>query len=383
MARGYRWLSAADEDEIWARLRAGHAAKPTARALGLSTGGVRAYLVRCGGIRPAQRRRSPGRLSLVEREEISRGLAAGLSLRMIAAGLCRAPSTISREVAAHGGRDRYRAAPADQQAWARARRRQACKLATHPALRAMVAEKLQQEQWSPQQIAGWLKTTYPDNAEMQVSHETIYRTLFIQSRGALRKELTKHLRTGRVIRRPAGTRLPDGRGGRPGILNISERPAEAVDRAVPGHWEGDLVFGKRMSPVATLVERSTRFVMLVALPGGHKADLVAEALAAKITTLPAALTRTLTWDQGHEMAEHVRFTNETGVEVYFCDPRSPWQRGSNENTNGLLRQYLPRTLDFRTLTQADFDAIADKLNGRPRQTLGFKTPSQVLAEVLR
>jgi hypothetical protein len=202
---------------------------------------------------------------------------------------------------------------------------------------------------------------------MQVSHETIYRTLFIQSRGALRKELTAYLRTGRVIRRPAGTRLPDGRGGRPGILNISERPAEADDRAVPGHWEGDLVFGKRMSPVATLVERSTRFVMLVALPNGHKADLVADALAAKITTLPAALTRTLTWDQGHEMAEHVRFTQATGVEVYFCDPKSPWQRGSNENTNGLLRQYLPRTQDFRTLTQADFDAIADELNGRPRR----------------
>jgi IS30 family transposase len=250
-------------------------------------------------------------------------------------------------------------------------------------LRAIVADKLEHEQWSPQQIAGWLKATYPNEAEMRVSHETIYRTLFIQSRGALRKELTKHLRTGRVIRRPAGTRLPDGRGGRPGILNISERPAEVVDRAVPGHWEGDLVFGKQMSPVATLVERSTRFLMLVALPGGHKADVVADALAAKITTLPAALTRTLTWDQGHEMAEHVRFTNQTGVEVYFCDPRSPWQRGSNENTNGLLRQYLPRTLDFRTLTQADFDTIADKLNGRPRQTLGFKTPSQALAEVLR
>jgi IS30 family transposase len=383
MARGYRRFTPADEDEIWRRMRAGHSMKPAARALGLPTSTVRSYLVRCGGIRPAPRRRSPGRLSLLDREEISRGLAAGLSLRTIAAGLGRAPSTISREVATHGGRDRYRAAPADQLAWVRARRRQACKLATHPVLRAMVAEKLQHEQWSPQQIAGWLKTTYPDDPEMQVSHETIYRTLFIQSRGALRKELTAHLRTGRVIRRPAGTRLPDGRGGRPGILNISERPAEAVDRAVPGHWEGDLVFGKRMTPVATLVERSTRFVMLVALPGGHKADLVADALAAKITTLPAALARTLTWDQGHEMAEHVRFTQETGIEVYFCDPRSPWQRGSNENTNGLLRQYLPRTLDFRTLTQADFDAIADKLNGRPRQTLGFKTPSQVLAEVLR
>jgi IS30 family transposase len=382
MVRGYRRFSSADEDEIWARLRAGHAARQTARALGLTAGGVRAYLVRCGGIRPAPRSRPPGRLSLAEREEISRGLAAGLSLRTIAVGLGRAPSTVSREVALQGGRSRYRAAPADQQAWSRARRRKACKLATGPVLRAIVGEKLK-DRWSPEQIAGWLKTTYPNDPEMQVSHETIYRTLFIQSRGALRKELTKHLRTGRVIRRPAGTRLPDGRGGRPGILNISERPAEVEDRAVPGHWEGDLVFGKRMSPVATLVERSTRFVMLVALPGGHKADLVAEALAAKITTLPVALTRTLTWDQGHEMAQHARFTEETGIEVYFCDPKSPWQRGSNENTNGLLRQYLPKTLDFRTLTQADFDAIADQLNGRPRQTLGFKTPSQALAEVLR
>ena len=381
MVRGHRRLSPAVEDEIWARLRAGHAAKPTARALGISTSGVHGYLVRCGGIRPPTRRRAAGRLSLAEREEISRGLAAGRSLRVIAAGLGRAPSTVSREVAGHGGRRGYRAARADQLAWARARRRKVCKLATRPVLRDIVAEKLA-VRWSPQQIAGWLKTTYPNDPEMQVSHETIYRTLFIQSRGALRKELTAHLRTRRVIRRPAGTRLPDGRGGRPGILNISERPAEADDRAVPGHWEGDLVFGKRMSPVATLVERSTRFVMLVALPHGHKADLVADALAAKITTLPAALTRTLTWDQGHEMAEHVRFTEATGVEVYFCDPKSPWQRGSNENTNGLLRQYLPRTLDFRTLTQADFDAIADQLNGRPRQTLGFKTPSQALAEVL-
>jgi IS30 family transposase len=218
---------------------------------------------------------------------------------------------------------------------------------------------------------------------MQVSHETIYRTLFIRSRGALRKELTAHLRTKRVTRRPAGTRLPDGRGGRPGILNISERPAEADDRAVPGHWEGDLVFGKRMSPVATLMERSTRFVMLVALPHGHKADLVADALAAKITTLPAALTRTLTWDQGHEMAEHARFTQERGVEVHFCDPKSPWQRGSNENTNGLLRQYLPRTLDFRTLTQADFDAIADKLNGRPSTDPRLQRHHHKYAEVLR
>jgi IS30 family transposase len=381
MARRYERVSPEAIDELWVLLRAGHAAKPAARALGLPTSTVRAYLIRCGGIRPEPRCRAADRLTLAEREEISRGLAAGLSLRAIAAGLGRSPSTVSREVARNGGRRGYRAARADQLAWARARRRKVCRLATRPVLRDIVAAKLAAG-WSPEQIAGWLKATYPNDAEMQVSHETIYRTLFIQSRGALRKELTAHLRTGRVIRRSAGMRLPDGRGGRPGILNISERPAEAADRAVPGHWEGDLVFGKRMSPIATLVERSTRFVMLVALPGGHKADLVADALAAKITTLPAALTRTLTWDQGHEMAEHARFTAATGVEVYFCDPKSPWQRGSNENTNGLLRQYLPRTLDFRTLTQTDLDAIADQLNERPRQTLGFKTPSQALAEVL-
>jgi IS30 family transposase len=250
-------------------------------------------------------------------------------------------------------------------------------------LRDIVEDKLQ-HRWSPQQIAGWLRLAYPDSPEMQVSHESIYRTLYVQSRGALRKELTGYLRTGRVIRRPKGVRLPDGRGGRPNTLHISQRPPEAQDRAVPGHWEGDLVFGKAMSPVATLVERSTRYLMLVRLPGGnHQAETVADALAAAITTLPQQLTRSLTWDLGHEMAQHQRFTIATGVQVYFCDPKSPWQRGSNENTNGLLRQYLPRRLDFRTVTQADLDAIAKELNERSRQTLGFKTPSQALAEVLR
>ena len=382
MARRYQKLSPAAVDEIWVRLRSGHAAKPIARQLGLPEGTVRAYLVRCGGIRPDPRRRASGRLSFDEREEISRGLAAGLSLRAIAAGLDRSPSSISREVAGNGGRRGYRAAAADRAAWARATRPKACKLATNPVLAGIVAGKLQRR-WSPQQISGWLQVTFPDDPEMHVSHESIYRTLFVQSRGALRRELTAHLRTGRVIRRPRGVRLPDGRGGRPGILHISERPAEVEDRAVPGHWEGDLVFGKAMSPVATLVERSTRFLMLVALPGGHQADVVADALATAVTSLPAQLARSLTWDQGTEMAAHQRFTTATGIEVYFCDPKSPWQRGSNENTNGLLRQYLPRRVDFRTLTQADFDAIAQELNERPRQTLGFKTPSQALAEVLR
>ena len=383
MAHGdYEKLTPEAIDELWVRLRSGKAAKPAARELGLGTSTVRAYLLRCGGIRPEPRRRAAGRLTFAEREEISRGLAAGYSLRRIAAGLGRAPSTISREVAANGGARRYRAARADRQAWSRAGRPKPCRLATRPVLRDMVEEKLQRR-WSPQQIAGWLKLAFPTSPEMQVSHETIYRTLFVQSRGALRRELTRYLRTGRVIRRPKGVRMPDGRGGRPNILHISERPAEADDRAVPGHWEGDLVFGKNMSPVATLAGRSTRFVMLVALPSGnHQADVVADALTAAITTLPEQLAKTLTWDQGHEMADHQRFTIQTGVQVYFCDPKSPWQRGSNENTNGLLRQYLPRRLDFRTLTQADLDAIAQELNERPRQTLGFKTPSQALAEAL-
>jgi IS30 family transposase len=383
VARGYSWLQLEQTDAIWQRLRAGMAAKPAARELGISTGTVRAYLVRCGGIQPVPRRRGVGRLWLVEREEISRGLAAGLSVRAIAAGLGRAPSTVSREIGANGGRRRYRAVVADRAAWDRARRPKRCKLALQSQLRDIVEDKLRRR-WSPQQISGWLARTYPSEAAMQISHESIYRTLFVQTRGALRRELTQYLRTGRVLRRSKGVRLPDGRGGRPNTLHISERPPEADDRAVPGHWEGDLVFGKNMSPVATLVERSTRYLMLVALPrGDHQADAVADALGAAITRLPKQLAKSLTWDLGHEMAAHQRFSDETGMTVYFCDPKSPWQRGSNENTNGLLRQYLPRRMNFRELTQDDFDAIATELNDRPRQTLGFKTPSEALAEALR
>ena len=382
MARKPFRLTPAQVDEVWSRRQAGQAVKVLSREMRVNATTVRDLLVRTGGIRPSPRRRWELRLSVAEREEISRGLAAGLSVRVIASGLGRSPSTVSREVAANGGRRRYRAARADAAAWARAVRPKPRKLASRVALRDIVEDKLAQR-WSPQQIAGWLKVAYPDDVEMQVSHESIYRSLFVQTRGSLRKELTTQLRTKRAIRRPRGAKIADGRGLRPGILTISQRPAEAADRAVPGHWEGDLVFGRGMSPVATLVERSTRFVMLVALPHGHRAELVADALAAKITTLPAALTRTLTWDQGHEMAAHARFTSQTGIAVYFCDPKSPWQRGSNENTNGLLRQYLPRTVNMRDYNQDDFDAIADQLNGRPRQTLGFKTPSQALAEVLR
>jgi IS30 family transposase len=326
--------------------------------------------------------RSPLRLSLAEREEISRGLVAGESLRVIAGRLGRSASTISREVAANGGRRRYRACSADRAAVSRMRRPKRSKLASCARLRAVVEEKLE-SRWSPTQISGWLVEQFPGDPEMRVSHETIYLSLFVQSRGALRKELTRYLRSGHTTRRPQGHSSMNGQGQLRGTLNIRERPAEANDRAVPGHWEGDLLMGKGMRAIATLVERKTRFVMLIALPAGHAADVVADALAAKIVELPEQLRRSLTWDQGKEMASHVRFTDETGVPVYFCDPRSPWQRGSNENTNGLLRQYFPKRTEISHYTQADLDAVAAELNGRPRQTLGFKTPSQTLDEALR
>ena len=375
-------LSPAEVEEVWRRWRSGQAVKVLSREMRRNPSTVRDLLKRTGGIRPVPRRRWELRLDLSEREEISRGLAAGDSLRTIAVRLGRAPSTVSREVSGNGGRHSYRALAADQAAWARAARPKQTKLSRWPGLRAMVEDKLELS-WSPEQIAGWLRRRFPTGTVMHVSHETIYRSLFVQARGDLRHELTRHLRTRRAMRRPAGARLPDGRGLRPNTLNISQRPAEAADRAVPGHWEGDLVFGRGMSPVATLVERSTRYLMLVGLPDGHRAELVADALAAAITTLPRQLTRSLTWDQGHEMAEHARFTIDTGIAVYFCDPKSPWQRGSNENTNGLLRQYLPRQVSMRDYSQDDLDSIAAELNGRPRQTLGFKTPSEALNEVLR
>jgi IS30 family transposase len=336
------------------------------------------YLAR----RPApERKRSPLRLSLAEREEISRGVAAGESLRSIAKRLGRAPSTVSREVAANGGARRYRAVGADRAALRRARRPKPAKLALQPELCALVASKLELR-WSPQQISGWLSETYPDRPEMWVSHETIYLSLFVQSRGVLRKELTRYLRSGQATRRTRARRSYNGgRGKIRGMVHVSERPAEAEDRAVPGHWEGDLVFGTANSAMATLVERHSRFVMLVGLPDGHTADVVADALSTKIAELPDHLRRSLTWDQGKEMARHARFTVETGVPVYFCDPHSPWQRGSNENTNGLLRQYFPKRKPL-PLDQAALDAVADELNGRPRQTLGWKTPSQALDQAL-
>jgi transposase, IS30 family len=326
--------------------------------------------------------RSPLRLSLTEREEISRGLAGGESSRAIARRLGRSASTVSREVAANGGRRGYRACRADKTALARMRRPKPSKLVACPRLRTVVEAKLELR-WSPQQISGWLVEAFPDDPEMRVSHETIYLSLFVQSRGALRKELARYLRSGHSSRRPRGHTVMNGQGQLRGTLNIRERPAEANDRAVPGHWEGDLLMGKRMHAIATLVERKTRFVMLIALPNGHAADVVADALATKITELPDQLRRSLTWDQGKEMADHVRFSVKTGVPVYFCDPRSPWQRGSNENTNGLLRQYFPQRTEIAHYSQTDLDHVAAELNGRPRQTLGWKTPSQALDEALR
>ena len=309
-------------------------------------------------------------------------MAAGVSCRQIAARLGRTSSTVSRELARNGGRHRYRAQAADTAAFRQAQRPKPAKLVTQPRLRAVVEAKLALR-WSPEQIAGWLPLAYPQDPVMRVSHETIYLSLFVQSRGALRRELQRYLRTGRAMRYPRGKRLPQGRGQLRDTLHISQRPAEAADRAVPGHWEGDLVFGRRPSAVGTLVERRSRYVVLFPLPDGFRADRMRPELTTAILRLPQQLRRSLTWDQGREMAEHLRFTIDSGVQVYFCDPRSPWQRGTNENTNGLLRQYLPKSGDLRRFDQAALDAIAAELNGRPRQTLAFKTPSEVLAEALR
>jgi IS30 family transposase len=376
-------MSVAEKLEIWRLMRAGVSFRVIGHQLGRSDGSIRQYVGLTGGIRPRERTRAAVRLSAGEREEISRGLAAGESLRCIAARLSRAPSTVSREVTRNGGRCRYRAVDSDRVAWVRACRPKRCKLATNQRLREAVAGKLG-EDWSPQQIAGWLVRTFPDEPEMRVSHETIYLTLFVQSRGALKRELATHLRTRRIIRRSkTHTSRGHGRGQIVDAIAISERPAEVEDRAVPGHWEGDLLIGSGRSQIATLVERSTRFVMLVQLPKGRSTEHVVDALAAHVQTLPAQLKRSLTWDRGHELADHKRFTIDTGVQVYFCDPKSPWQRGSNENTNGLLRQYFPKGTSIAGFTQEQLDDVAAKLNGRPRQTLGWMTPSEKLDEVLR
>src|SRR6201993_229642 len=326
---------------------------------------------------PPIRRRSPSSLTLEEREDISRGIACGSSIRGIARGLHRCASTISREVARHGRRAQYRANEADQQAWESALRPKPCLLATHTTLREIVASKLMQD-WSPEQVSGWLKWQFPKDEGLRVSHETIYRSLFLQARGALKKELIQHLRSQRRIRRSRHSSVHGHSQGKiVDAISIRERPAEVEDRAIPGHWEGDLLRGARNSHVATLVERHSRFCMLVKVPGKDTTTVVA-ALSRHVRTLPATLRRSLTWDRGLEMAQHKSFTMATDVQVYFCDPQSPWQRGSNENTNGLLRQYLPKKADLSCYSQSDLDEIALRLNQRPRKTLGFETPADRL-----
>ena len=332
---------------------------------------------RHGGIAPAVRRRGLLALTLREREEISRGLASGSSLREIAKGLERAVSTVSREVARHGGRPAYRASQADSEAWQSALRPKRCILSINLNLRDIVASKLMLD-WSPEQIAGWLKAEYPHNESMRVSHETIYRTLFIQARGALKKELMDHLRSKRRMRRSRhASEHGHSRGQIADAISIRQRPAEAEDRAIPGHWEGDLLSGGKNSYIATLVERHSRFLMLVKVPS-KETEAVVAALSEQVLKLPATLRRSLTWDRGLEMAKHKEFTVATDVQVYFCDPQSPWQRGSNENTNLLLRQYFPRGTDLSPMTQAQLDQVSLRLNQRPRKTLGFQTPADKL-----
>jgi IS30 family transposase len=372
-----RGLSAEQKAELWKRWKAGQSLHAIGRALGKDHVVVHFVLARHGGIAPAARRRSRRVLTLAEREDILRGIASGCSMRVVAQGLHRAPSTVSREIARHGGRPQYRASEADQRAWESSLRPKPSRLATHTALRDMVAGKLI-EDWSPQQISGWLKMEYPNDPSLRVSHETIYRSLFIQARGALKQELVRHLRSQRRIRRSRHSSVHGhSRGQIVDAISIRERPAEADDRAVPGHWEGDLLAGADNSYVITLVERASRFCMLRKVAGKDTATVVA-ALSQHIGQLPAALRRSLTWDRGLEMAQHKTFTMATDVQVYFCDPQSPWQRGSNENTNGLLRQYLPKTADLSRFSQTQLDEIALRLNTRPRQTLGFRTPADKL-----
>ena len=370
-------LSEMQRVEVWRRWKAGESLHAIGRALGKNNVVIHLLLKRHGGIAPPIRRRSPSSLTLAEREDISRGIACGSSIRGIAQGLHRCASTISREVARHGGRAQYRANEADQQAWESALRPKPCLLATHTTLREIVASKLMQD-WSPEQVSGWLKWQFPKDEGLRVSHETIYRSLFLQARGALKKELIQHLRSQRRIRRSRHSSVHGHSQGKiVDAISIRERPAEVEDRAIPGHWEGDLLRGARNSHVAMLVERHSRFCMLVKVPGKDTTTVVA-ALSRHVRALPATLRRSLTWDRGLEMAQHKSFTMATDVQVYFCDPQSPWQRGSNENTNGLLRQYLPKKADLCCYSQSDLDEIALRLNQRPRKTLGFETPADRL-----
>lgn len=369
-------LTAAEREALWERWKRGDSVAAIARALGRTPSGVAHVLARSGGIAPTPRKRRSNALSLAEREVISRGIAANLSIRSIADSLRRAPSTISREIRRNGQRDQYRAATADQAALTRASRPKPCKLSLHKSLRDSVARKLALD-WSPQQIDAWLKRQHPTDRTMQVSHETIYRSLFIQARGVLKKELQKHLREQRRFRRSRQS-SQENRGRIPDLVSIRERPASIEDRALPGHWEGDLIEGSHQSCIATLVERHTRYVALVKVDSKETVEVVGK-LTRHARTIPKELYRSLTWDRGAEMKRHKAFTLATDVKVYFCDPRSPWQRGSNENTNRLLRQYFPKGSDLSVHSQAYLDKIARQLNERPRKTLGFDTPADRFA----
>lgn len=367
------------KEMMWDRWQRGESINAIARLFDRGHSSVQRILAETGGIRPAQRRRSRLALSLAEREEISRGIVAGHSIQAIARSLGRAPSTVSRELARNGGREAYRANQADEAAWDRAKRPKICKLAENPALARMVARQLKRR-WAPRQIAGWLRRQYPDDETFQVSHETIYRTLFIQARGALKKELLQHLRRTRGMRRSRHhTQKTADHGRITDAVSIRERPAEAEDRAVPGHWEGDLLCGSNNSQIATLVERQTRYVLLAKVKS-KDTETVVNALIKQAHALPRELYKSLTWDRGKEMADHKRFSLATDIKVYFCDPQSPWQRGSNEQTNGLLRQYFPKGMNLSGVHQNRLNAVARELNERPRETLDFYSPAEKLAE---
>jgi IS30 family transposase len=375
---GYGFTNA-QRQELWDRYQRGESLNAIARALGKRSSSIYNHLRPTGGIRPVVRKRSRLALTLAEREEISRGIAAEDSIREIARTLGRAPSTVSREVRRNGGYARYRAVEADKSAWNRGKRPKRCKLALNWRLAQLVAAKLKKN-WSPEQIAGWLKAEYPRDEHYHVSHETIYQSLFIQARGALKKELTAHLRSQRTIRRSKHSKSKGvGQGEIKDIVSIRERPASVEDRAVPGHWEGDLIAGSKNTHIATLVERKTRYVMLAKV-NSRDTKTVIKALIKQSKKLPKELYKSLTWDRGKELSDHKEFSLATDIKVYFCDPRSPWQRGSNENTNGLLRQYFPKRTDLSVHSQAHLNKVARELNERPRKTLGFRTPAQKFNE---
>lgn len=380
--RGRPGMSKLEKADLWERWKRGESLSEIARALAKNPGSIHGVLRGKGGIVPAPRKRSAIALTPSEREEISRRVAAGLGIREIATAIGRAPSTVSRELRRNGGVAKYRAAQADAAAWERALRPKKCRLSKSAKLRSIVSRKLQLD-WSPQQIAGWLKLQHPNDVALQLSHEAIYRTLFVQSRGALKKELLAHLRSSRIMRRPTNASLKGkGRGKIIDAVSIHERPAEAHDRAVPGHWEGDLLSGASNSHIATLVERASRYTILVKVAGKDTSSVVS-GLIRQVRKLPQELRKTLTWDRGMELASHKTFSIATDVAVYFADPHSPWQRGSNENTNGLLRQYFPDGTSLSQYTQRDLTAIAQRMNGRPRKTLSYSTPAATLEAMLR